>query len=79
VGRCRLESSGSGQGPVAGSSEHGNELPSLNTYLCSPVSDGQKISEQLQETPVLGSKPEISMETTRKIFHDNEDLEKHRR
>jgi hypothetical protein len=25
VGRCGLDSSGSGQGPVAGSFEHGNE------------------------------------------------------
>jgi hypothetical protein len=25
VGRCRLDSSGSGQGPVAGSCEHDNE------------------------------------------------------
>jgi hypothetical protein len=25
VGRCGLDSSGSGQGPVAGSCEHGNE------------------------------------------------------
>jgi hypothetical protein len=27
VGRCELDSSGSGQGPVAGCCEHGNELP----------------------------------------------------
>jgi len=26
VGRCGLDSYGSGQGPVAGSCEHGNEL-----------------------------------------------------
>jgi len=25
VGRCKLDTAGSGQGPVAGSCEHGNE------------------------------------------------------
>jgi hypothetical protein len=27
VGRCGLDSFGSGQGPIAGCCEHGNELP----------------------------------------------------
>jgi hypothetical protein len=29
VGRCGLDSSGSGQGPVAGCCEHGNDLSSV--------------------------------------------------